>query len=179
MVLSLAMAEQLASATGTGYQIGTSLVSKPQQSKLRKANRPRKPLSNPNRVRNELRFELAYLRETVSQLEQELSSLQLDTEENMLCDGRARQEGDAVTSTQLSSSPQGKVAIDLSELLRKRMAECAHASDPYVSERRLCRAVREGNQEPRPALYSPGGLYEGDVVLYSKSDNAVEGRPSE
>ncbi|KAG2810570.1 hypothetical protein PC112_g15998 [Phytophthora cactorum] len=122
MVLSLAMAEQLASATGTGYQIGTSLVSKPQQSKLRKANRPRKPLSNPNR---------------------------------------------------------GKVAIDLSELLRKRMAECAHASDPYVSERRLCRAVREGNQEPRPALYSPGGLYEGDVVLYSKSDNAVEGRPSE
>ncbi|KAG2790829.1 hypothetical protein Pcac1_g777 [Phytophthora cactorum] len=171
MVLSLAMAEQLASATGTGYQIGTSLVSKPQQSKLRKANRPRKPLSNPNRVRNELRFELAYLRETVSQLEQELSSLQLDTEENMLCDGRARQEGDAVTSTQLSSSPQGKVAIDLSELLRKRMAECAHASDPY--------AVREGNQEPRPALYSPGGLYEGDVVLYSKSDNAVEGRPSE
>ncbi|KAG3066729.1 hypothetical protein PC122_g17651 [Phytophthora cactorum] len=114
MVLSLAMAEQLASATGTGYQIGTSLVSKPQQSKLRKANRPRKPLSNPNR---------------------------------------------------------GKVAIDLSELLRKRMAECAHASDPY--------AVREGNQEPRPALYSPGGLYEGDVVLYSKSDNAVEGRPSE
>ncbi|KAG2803708.1 hypothetical protein PC111_g18574 [Phytophthora cactorum] len=74
---------------------------------------------------------------------------------------------------------QGKVAIDLSELLRKRMAECAHASDPYVSERRLCRAVREGNQEPRPALYSPGGLYEGDVVLYSKSDNAVEGRPSE
>ncbi|KAF1779689.1 hypothetical protein GQ600_24072 [Phytophthora cactorum] len=98
MVLSLAMAEQLASATGTGYQIGTSLVSKPQQSKLRKANRPRKPLSNPNRVRNELRFELAYLRETVSQLEQELSSLQLDTEENMLCDGRARQEGDAVTT---------------------------------------------------------------------------------
>ncbi|KAG3243797.1 hypothetical protein PI124_g11406 [Phytophthora idaei] len=174
MVLSLAMAEQLASATGTGFQIGTSLVPKPQQSKLRKANRPRKPLSNPNRVRNELRFELAYLRETVSQLEQELSSLQLDTEENMLCDGRARQEGDAVTSTQLSSSPQvlcawkgiaaqheqrredaerenarlrliverqGKVAIDLSELLRKRMAECAHASDPYVSERRLCRVI--------------------------------------
>ncbi|KAG2971159.1 hypothetical protein PC118_g16448 [Phytophthora cactorum] len=181
MVLSLAMAEQLASATGTGYQIGTSLVSKPQQSKLRKANRPRKPLSNPNRVRNELRFELAYLRETVSQLEQELSSLQLDTEENMLCDGRARQEGDAVTKEgnaerenarlRLIVERQGKVAIDLSELLRKRMAECAHASDPY--------AVREGNQEPRPALYSPGGLYEGDVVLYSKSDNAVEGRPSE
>ncbi|KAG2983272.1 hypothetical protein PC110_g18925 [Phytophthora cactorum] len=151
MVLSLAMAEQLASATGTGYQIGTSLVSKPQQSKLRKANRPRKPLSNPNRVRNELRFELAYLRETVSQLEQELSSLQLDTEENMLCDGRARQEGDAVTKEgnaerenarlRLIVERQGKVAIDLSELLRKRMAECAHASDPYVSERRLCRVI--------------------------------------
>ncbi|ETN00239.1 hypothetical protein PPTG_18235 [Phytophthora nicotianae INRA-310] len=174
MTLPLVMAEQLANSTAAGFQIGTSSAPKPQPSKQRKSNRPRKPQANPNRVRNELRFELAYLREKVSQLEQELSSLQLNTEVKILRDGRTKQNGDAVSNTQLASSPQvlgawkgiagrqrqrredaerenarlriiverqRKVAVDLSELLRKRMTECANVSDPYVSERRLSRVI--------------------------------------
>ncbi|KUF87262.1 hypothetical protein AM588_10002190 [Phytophthora nicotianae] len=174
MTLPLVMAEQLANSTGAGFQIGTSSAPKPQPSKQRKSNRPRKPQANPNRVRNELRFELAYLREKVSQLEQELSSLQLNTEVKILRDGRTKQNGDAVSNTQLASSPQvlgawkgiagrqrqrredaerenarlriiverqRKVAVDLSELLRKRMAECAESQDPSVKENRFTRVL--------------------------------------
>ncbi|GMF22079.1 unnamed protein product [Phytophthora lilii] len=41
--------------------------------KKRKPAKPRKHQANPNRARNELRFELAYLREKAGQLEQELT----------------------------------------------------------------------------------------------------------
>ncbi|KUF87264.1 hypothetical protein AM588_10002189 [Phytophthora nicotianae] len=51
-------------------------------SKKRSSTKPRKPQANPNRVRNELRFELAYLREKAAQLEQELSSLQKKQQAN-------------------------------------------------------------------------------------------------
>ncbi|POM71463.1 M96 mating-specific protein family, partial [Phytophthora palmivora] len=168
ITLPLAMAEQLSSATEASFEIGTS-SSKSQTSKQRKVNRPRKPQANPNRVRNELRFELAYLREKVAQLEQELSSLQLNPK---LC-GEAGHESGKVDAGSSSSTQvvcawkgvagrqrqrredaerenarlriivdrQRKVAITLSELLRKRMAECTHVSDPYATERRLCRVI--------------------------------------
>lgn len=148
--MPLAMAEQLAGPTGPTFSIGTSTAAESQPPKQRKPNRPRKPQANPNRVRNELRFELTYLREKVSQLEQELSSLQLQPRVKLLSNGQAGE----VSSLQVSSSPhvlsawkgvagrqrqrredaerenarlrliverQRKVAIDLSELLRKRV----------------------------------------------------------
>ncbi|KAG6614143.1 M96 mating-specific protein family [Phytophthora cinnamomi] len=171
--MPLAMAEQLSATTGATFSIGATTGAKPQPSKQRKSNRPRKPQANPNRVRNELRFELAYLREKVSQLEQELSSLHLRPRVNLSSNGEVG-GGSEGSSTQLSSSPQvlsawkgvagrqrqrredaerenarlkliverqRKVAIDLSDLLRKRMNECTHVTDPYVSERRLARVI--------------------------------------
>ncbi|KAJ8571968.1 hypothetical protein ON010_g4863 [Phytophthora cinnamomi] len=48
----------------------------------RKPSRPRKSQANPNRIRNELRFELAFLREKAAQMEQELNSLKLKTQQD-------------------------------------------------------------------------------------------------
>ncbi|KAG6614251.1 M96 mating-specific protein family [Phytophthora cinnamomi] len=48
----------------------------------RKSSRPRKPQANPNRARDEMKFELAYLREKSVQLEQELSHLQQQAQTN-------------------------------------------------------------------------------------------------
>ncbi|KAL3656571.1 hypothetical protein V7S43_018570 [Phytophthora oleae] len=165
LTMPLAMAEQLLSSTGTDFHIGTSPEPKTQPIKQCKANRPRKPQANPNRVRNELRFELAYLREKVSQLEQGLDTLQLKPRVKMLCDesnlhlssspqvlcawkgvaGRQRQRREDAerenTRLRIIVERQRKVAMDLSQLLRKRRTECTHASDPYASERRLCRVI--------------------------------------
>ncbi|KAH7474219.1 uncharacterized protein KRP23_8353 [Phytophthora ramorum] len=147
--MPLIVAEQLSGPSEAGFHMGMSTS---QASKQRKSIRPRNPQANPNRVRNELRFELAYLREKVTQLEHELRILQLNP---ALCERGEMQE--KVPSTQLSSSPQvicawkgvatrqrqrredaerenaklrlivdrqRKVVTDLSDLLRKRMAEC-------------------------------------------------------
>ncbi|KAG2803709.1 hypothetical protein PC111_g18575 [Phytophthora cactorum] len=83
------------------FSMGVSNEAPPttQASKPRKSTRKRKPQANPNRARNELRFELAFLRE------------------------------------------KRKVAIDLTKLLRKRMAECAEAQDPSVKENRFTRVL--------------------------------------
>ncbi|GMF45811.1 unnamed protein product [Phytophthora fragariaefolia] len=53
--------------------------------KPKKSTRKRKPQANPNRARNELRFELAFLREKVTQLQQELQALQPESEDKLLC----------------------------------------------------------------------------------------------
>ncbi|KAH7474220.1 uncharacterized protein KRP23_8354 [Phytophthora ramorum] len=53
-----------------------ALVQKPQLTATKRtAAEPKKPQANPNRARNQLRFELAFLREKAVQLEQELASL--------------------------------------------------------------------------------------------------------
>ncbi|KAF4144533.1 hypothetical protein GN958_ATG06278 [Phytophthora infestans] len=78
-----------------------------QTSKPRKSTRKRKSQANPNRARNELRFELAFLREKVTQLQQELQSLQ-PTQENLICDG---------DSTTLATRPNGVRARPSSQVL--------------------------------------------------------------
>ncbi|KAG6614138.1 M96 mating-specific protein family [Phytophthora cinnamomi] len=147
-----------------------------QAAKPKKATRKRKPQANPNRARNELRFELAFLREKVTQLQQELQALQPEAQDNLLCDGGQTTTALATVSGARRSRPssqvlcawkgvadrqrrrredserenarlrmtvehQRKVAIDLSKLLRKRMAECADAQDPSVKENRFTRVL--------------------------------------
>ncbi|KAE9196291.1 hypothetical protein PF004_g20185 [Phytophthora fragariae] len=146
-----------------------------QAAKPKKSTRKRKPQANPNRARNELRFELAFLREKVTQLQQELQSLQPESQDNLLCQGeqstalatvsaarrsrpssqvlcawkgvadrqRRRREDSERENARLRMTVehQRKVAIDLSKLLRKRMAECADAQDPSVKENRFTRVL--------------------------------------
>ncbi|KAG7381385.1 hypothetical protein PHYPSEUDO_006090 [Phytophthora pseudosyringae] len=147
-------------------------ASQPRQSAT-SGSRKRKPQANPNRARNELRFELAFLREKVTQLQQELQSLQ-PLEDNLICDGdpttlatrpsgarsrpssqvlcawkgvadrqlRRREDSEREnTRLRLNVEHQRKVAIDLTKLLRKRMAECAEAQDPSVKENRFTRVL--------------------------------------
>ncbi|ETP30299.1 hypothetical protein F442_20674 [Phytophthora nicotianae P10297] len=138
-------------------------------SKKRSSTKPRKPQANPNRVRNELRFELAYLREKAAQLEQELSSLQKKqqansdaltvrrqtptviivphgglTQEHEAWKGiaarqRMRREGAERENSRLRIivEKQRKIAVDLANLLRKRVAESSQIKDPHTEERRL------------------------------------------
>lgn len=122
----------------------------------RKPTRPRKAQANPNRVRNELRFELAYLREKAAQLEQELASMQNKSRINgastivhqettpsptvvIVPHGGSYQERDAWkgiagrqrkrredaerenTRLKLIVERQRKTAVDLANLLRKRV----------------------------------------------------------
>ncbi|KAI9915967.1 hypothetical protein PsorP6_007718 [Peronosclerospora sorghi] len=144
------------------------------RSKPRKTSTKRKQQANPNRARNELRFELAFLREKVTQLQQELQALQpslangvdrheeamtLSTRSNgmhtrpsshVLCawkgladrqlQRRERAERENAR-LRLNVEQQRKVAVDLTKLLRKRMAECAEAQDPSVKESRFTRVL--------------------------------------
>ncbi|KAG6955521.1 hypothetical protein JG688_00011849 [Phytophthora aleatoria] len=157
------------------FSMGVSNEAPPttQASKPRKSSRKRKPQANPNRARNELRFELAFLREKVTQLQQELQSLQ-PPQDKMICDGetttlatrpngvrsrpssqvlcawkgvadrqlRRREDSERENMRlRLNVEHQRKVAIDLTKLLRKRMAECAEAQDPSVKENRFTRVL--------------------------------------
>ncbi|KAK1944701.1 hypothetical protein P3T76_003234 [Phytophthora citrophthora] len=157
--------------SSTQFSMGVSkAVPAPSQaSNPRKSTRKRKPQTNPNRARNELRFELAFLREKVTQLQQELQALQppeddgesttLATRANgrrsrpssqVLCAWKGvadrqlrRREGSERENARLRMNVehQRKVAIDLTKLLRKRMAECAEAQDPSVKENRFTRVL--------------------------------------
>ncbi|KAG1710520.1 hypothetical protein DVH05_013246 [Phytophthora capsici] len=157
--------------TSTQFSMGVSKAVPPPTtaSKPRKSTRKRKPQTNPNRARNELRFELAFLREKVTQLQQELQTLQPpedDTESTtlatrgngrrsrpssqVLCawkgvaDRQLRRREDSERENarlRMNVEHQRKVAIDLTKLLRKRMAECAEAQDPSVKENRFTRVL--------------------------------------
>ncbi|KAG6614139.1 M96 mating-specific protein family [Phytophthora cinnamomi] len=139
----------------------------------RKPSRPRKSQANPNRIRNELRFELAFLREKAAQMEQELNSLKLKTQQDstsISCRvktptvlivprggstqgldawkgiaNRQRKRREDVerenTRLKLIVERQRKVAGDLADLLRKRVAECSHVKDPRAAEHHLVRVL--------------------------------------
>ncbi|KAG2790838.1 hypothetical protein Pcac1_g778 [Phytophthora cactorum] len=110
------------------FSMGVSNEAPPttQASKPRKSTRKRKPQANPNRARNELRFELAFLREK-GVADRQLRRREDSEREN--------------TRLRLNVEHQRKVAIDLTKLLRKRMAECAEAQDPSVKENRFTRVL--------------------------------------
>ncbi|KAL3656570.1 hypothetical protein V7S43_018569 [Phytophthora oleae] len=128
--------------------------------------KPRKPQANPNRVRNELRFELAFLREKSAQLEQELSSLrqqsqsvagcaksptlvvphrgstlELEAWKGIATRQRKRRDDSKRENSRLrvTVEKQRKLAVSLADLLRKRVAECAYIKDPTAQEYRLSR----------------------------------------
>lgn len=82
---------------GLPNRVPTTTTTARAPSKPRKSTRKRRPQTNPNRARNELRFELAFLREKVTQLQQELQSLQPD---NLICQG---EEDTPTTIATLSS----------------------------------------------------------------------------
>ncbi|KAG1710522.1 hypothetical protein DVH05_013248 [Phytophthora capsici] len=142
LTVPLTMAEQHFNPTETHFHVGTSRIP---DTKQRKTNR--RPQANPNRVRNELRFELAYLHEKVAQLEQELKALQVKPRVEMLGEkphsqlssspqvicawkgvaGRQRQRKEDAerenSRLRIIVERQRKVAVDLSQLLRKRVSE--------------------------------------------------------
>ncbi|KAG1710524.1 hypothetical protein DVH05_013250 [Phytophthora capsici] len=129
-----------------------------------KAKKPRKAQANPNRVRNELRFELAFLREKSAQLQQELdslkrggplcakpptvlivphgrSTLELEAWKGIAARQRKRREDSERENSRLrlTVEKQRKIAVKLAALLRKRVAECAHTKDPSAQECRISR----------------------------------------
>lgn len=136
-------------------------------SSRRKPSKPRKPQANPNRVRNELRFELVYLREKVEQLQTELQALQSSSKGNAASQrvnrstgagqmtvwagvakrqrGRREEAERENVRLRLIIDRQRKVANDLSDLLRKRVnqqvSECSHLKDPSITDHRLIRVM--------------------------------------
>uniref|UniRef100_H3HDS3 START domain-containing protein n=1 Tax=Phytophthora ramorum TaxID=164328 RepID=H3HDS3_PHYRM len=152
--MPLIVAEQLSGPSEAGFHMGMSTS---QASKQRKSIRPRNPQANPNRVRNELRFELAYLREKLNpalcergEMQEKVPSTQLSSSPQVICAWkgvatRQRQRREDAerenAKLRLIVDRQRKVVTDLSDLLRKRMAECMHVSSPYASESRLCRVI--------------------------------------
>ncbi|KAL7678699.1 hypothetical protein Plhal304r1_c094g0172941 [Plasmopara halstedii] len=147
---------------------------KSQSSTSQKSIKKRKSQTNSNRARNELRFELAFLREKVTQLQDELKSLQ-STEDEQICKGgdstkfaakisgrRSRPSSEVLCAwkglanrqlqrridserensrLRLNVEHQRKIAIDLTKLLRKRLAECAETQDPSVRMNRFTRVL--------------------------------------
>ncbi|KAG7401558.1 hypothetical protein PHYBOEH_000616 [Phytophthora boehmeriae] len=113
-----------------------------------KTSKPKKRQTNPNRARNELRFELVYLREKVAQLQSELRALQINPPTKAMCPAsheskvtsgdsakkisvwagvatrqRQRREDSERENVRLRLvvDRHRKVATELSDLLRKRV----------------------------------------------------------
>ncbi|KAL4165359.1 hypothetical protein KRP22_004087 [Phytophthora ramorum] len=130
-----------------------------------KSTKPKKAQSNPNRVRDEAQYELAFLREKVAELGQQLQSLQLNGpigdstfvptvpsslgqvprvwKDMAIRQRRRRDEAQRENvRLRLIVERKRKMATGLSALLRKRLtqqgAECARDNNLYIPDRDTC-----------------------------------------